>query len=94
MFVRLNVAFPYGIIKKNPDHHGDKQRQQLRTLFKDNKTVVRVVCAFVGSCLADSNFDLVIITFLEQGTQGVPHLFLHKGQTRLKYNYSLAMVSR
>lgn len=62
----MNVALPYGF-KKKPDHHGDKQRQQLRTLFKDNEIVV--VCAFVGSCLADSSFDLVIITtFLEQGT--------------------------
>ena len=53
--------------KKNPDQYVDKQRQQLRTLFKDNEIVV--VCAFVGSCLADSSFDLVIITtFLEQGT--------------------------
>lgn len=35
--------------KKNPDQYVDKQRQQLRTLFKDNEIVVLVVCAFVES---------------------------------------------
>ena len=50
--VRLNIAFPlwnYLQKKKTPDQYADKQRQQLRTLFKDNEIVVLVVCAFVES---------------------------------------------
>ena len=50
--VRLYIAFPlwnYLQKKKNPDQYVDKQRQQLRTLFKDNDIVVLVVCAFVES---------------------------------------------
>ena len=49
--VRLYIAFPLWnyLQKKNPDQYVDKQRQQLRTLFKDNDIVVLVVCAFVES---------------------------------------------
>ena len=50
--VRLYIAFPlWNYLQKNPDHYVDKQRQQLRTLFKDNEIVVLVVCAFVESSL-------------------------------------------
>ena len=50
--VRLYIAFPlwnYLQKKKTPDRYADKQRQQLRTLFKDNEILVLVVCAFVES---------------------------------------------